>query len=63
MIVDCHAHLVPQALLGERLMMGSDVPFPIGDDEPTKIVAAVGLSAAQISAINGGTAAKVFRIK
>ena len=46
----------------DRLMMGSDVPFPIGDDEPMKIVDAAGLGAAQVAAINGGTAAKVFRM-
>jgi aminocarboxymuconate-semialdehyde decarboxylase len=46
----------------ERLMMGSDKPFPIGDMEPTKIVAAAGLSPAQVSSINGGLAAKLFRI-
>ena len=44
-------------------MMGSDVPFLIGDDEPTKLVAASGLSAAQVAAINGDTAEKVLRIK
>ena len=31
----------------ERLMMGSDMPFPIGDSEPMKIVAEAGLSPAQ----------------
>ena len=46
----------------ERLMMGSDMPFPIGDTEPMKIVAAAGLSAAQADSINGGLAAKLFRI-
>src|SRR5215471_6062039 len=51
------------AMLGtERLMMGSDSPFPIGDTEPTKIVAAAGLSADQVAAVNGGLAKKVFRI-
>jgi len=53
---------VVEMIGSERLMMGSDVPFPIGDDEPTKIVSAAGLNAAQVSAINGGTASKVFRI-
>src|SRR5262249_62308848 len=47
------------AMLGtERLMMGSDSPFPIGDTEPTRIVAAAGLNADQIAAINGGAAEK-----
>jgi aminocarboxymuconate-semialdehyde decarboxylase len=46
----------------ERLMMGSDMPFPIGDSEPMKIVAAAGLSAAQTASINGGLAARLFKI-
>ena len=41
-------------------MMGSDMPFPIGDTEPTKIVADAGLDAAQTASINGGLAAKLF---
>ncbi len=47
----------------QRLMMGSDMPFPIGDTEPTKIVAAAGLTAAQTASINGGLAARLFRIQ
>ena len=51
------------AMLGaDRLMMGSDMPFPIGDDEPTKIIAAAGLKADQVASINGGLAARLFRI-
>jgi aminocarboxymuconate-semialdehyde decarboxylase len=46
----------------ERLMMGSDMPFPIGDLEPLKIVAEAGLSAAQVASINGGLAQKLFKI-
>lgn len=46
----------------ERLMMGSDMPFPIGDAEPMKIVAAAGVDAAMAARINGGTAAAVFRL-
>ena len=45
----------------DRLMMGSDMPFPIGDLEPMKIVAAAGLSAAQAASINGGLAARLFK--
>jgi aminocarboxymuconate-semialdehyde decarboxylase len=52
------------AMLGaDRLMMGSDSPFPIGDMEPTKIVAAAGLSPSQVEAVNGGLATKLFGIK
>jgi aminocarboxymuconate-semialdehyde decarboxylase len=46
----------------ERLMMGSDMPFPIGDTEPAKIVGAAGLSQAQQDSINGGLAARLFCI-
>jgi aminocarboxymuconate-semialdehyde decarboxylase len=47
----------------ERLMMGSDMPFPIGDSEPTRIVTDAGLSAAQTASINGGLAARLFHIQ
>jgi len=47
----------------ERLMMGSDMPFPIGDSEPLKIVAEADLSKAQTDSINGGLAARLFRIQ
>jgi aminocarboxymuconate-semialdehyde decarboxylase len=46
----------------ERLMMGSDMPFPIGDSEPMKIVAGAGLSPAQTASINGALAARLFKI-
>jgi aminocarboxymuconate-semialdehyde decarboxylase len=46
----------------ERLMMGSDSPFPIGDMQPTKIVEQAGVSAAQAVSINGGLAQKLFGI-
>ncbi len=47
----------------ERLMMGSDMPFPIGDTEPMKIVADAKLPKAQSDSINGGLAARLFRIQ
>jgi aminocarboxymuconate-semialdehyde decarboxylase len=47
----------------ERLMMGSDMPFPIGDAEPMRIVAAAGLSKPQTDSINGGLAARLFKIQ
>jgi aminocarboxymuconate-semialdehyde decarboxylase len=46
----------------ERLMMGSDSPFPIGDMQPAKIVEQAGVTAAQAASINGGLAEKVFGI-
>jgi aminocarboxymuconate-semialdehyde decarboxylase len=54
---------VVEILGADRLMLGSDMPFPIGDDEPAKIVAAAGLRADQIASINGGLAARLFRIQ
>jgi aminocarboxymuconate-semialdehyde decarboxylase len=51
------------AMIGaDRVMMGSDMPFPIGDEQPTKIVAAAGLAPDQVASINGGLAQKLFRI-
>jgi aminocarboxymuconate-semialdehyde decarboxylase len=44
----------------DRLMMGSDMPFPIGDLEPLKIVADAKLTPEQSASINGGLAAKLF---
>ena len=38
----------------DRVMMGSDMPFPIGDDEPMKIVNAAGLQPDQVASITGG---------
>jgi aminocarboxymuconate-semialdehyde decarboxylase len=46
----------------DRMMLGSDMPFPIGDEEPTKIVAAAGLDPDQVASINGTLAAKLFRL-
>src|SRR5262245_1961718 len=46
----------------DRVMLGSDMPFPIGDEEPMKIVAAAGLKPDQVASINGGPAQKLFRI-
>jgi aminocarboxymuconate-semialdehyde decarboxylase len=46
----------------DRVMMGSDMPFPIGDEAPAKIVAAAGLKPDQVASINGGLAAKLFRL-
>jgi aminocarboxymuconate-semialdehyde decarboxylase len=53
---------VIQMMGTERLMMGSDMPFPIGDTGPMKIVAAAGLTPAQTASINGGLAARLFHI-
>jgi aminocarboxymuconate-semialdehyde decarboxylase len=54
---------VVEMMGADRLMMGSDMPFPIGDTEPMKIVAAAGLSKDRAASINGGLAARLFRIQ
>jgi aminocarboxymuconate-semialdehyde decarboxylase len=46
----------------EHLMMGSDMPFPIGDAEPARIVVEAGLSKQQIASINGGLAVRLLAI-
>lgn len=44
----------------DRIMMGSDMPFPIGDLAPLKIVAETNFTDAERTAINGGLAQKLF---
>jgi aminocarboxymuconate-semialdehyde decarboxylase len=46
----------------DRVMMGSDMPFPIGDEKPAKIVTAAGLKSDAVASITGGLAQKLFRI-
>jgi aminocarboxymuconate-semialdehyde decarboxylase len=54
---------VVEMIGADRLMLGSDMPFPIGDDEPASVVAASGLTDDQVARINGALAATLFRIK
>jgi aminocarboxymuconate-semialdehyde decarboxylase len=44
----------------ERIMMGSDMPFPIGDLAPMQIVEKTSFSAAERDSINGNLAAKLL---
>jgi aminocarboxymuconate-semialdehyde decarboxylase len=46
----------------EKVMLGSDHPFPIGDDTPVKVVDETPLSAHERRAILGETALRLFRI-
>ena len=52
--------LLAEVVGADRIMLGSDAPFPIGDLAPMKVVAAAGFSAEQAQAINGGLAEKLF---
>lgn len=44
----------------DRIMMGSDMPFPIGDLEPKKIVAETSFSEGERASINGGLAQRLL---
>lgn len=46
----------------DRIVLGSDYPFTIGDLEPSRVVENSGLDEAARTAILGGTAARLFRI-
>jgi aminocarboxymuconate-semialdehyde decarboxylase len=52
--------LLAEVVGADRIMLGSDAPFPIGDLAPMMVVAAAGFSAEQAQAINGGLAEKLF---
>jgi aminocarboxymuconate-semialdehyde decarboxylase len=47
----------------EKIMLGSDQPFPIGDPEPRKVVEGATLSEALKKGILGETAQRVFRVR
>ncbi|MBR0684318.1 amidohydrolase [Bradyrhizobium manausense] len=44
----------------DRIMMGSDMPFPIGDSAPLKIVRETSFTDAERASVNGGLALKLF---
>jgi aminocarboxymuconate-semialdehyde decarboxylase len=46
----------------ERIMMGSDMPFPIGDLAPARIIEETGFSAAEQEAMRGGLARKLLNL-
>jgi aminocarboxymuconate-semialdehyde decarboxylase len=47
----------------DKVVLGSDFPFGIGDPDPCGIVAATALTEAERSAILGGNAARIFHIE
>lgn len=47
----------------DRVMLGSDAPFPIGDPEPKKVVEMAGFTPEQRAKILGITAQSVFRLR
>lgn len=47
----------------DKIMLGSDWPFPIGDFAPRKVVEAADLSDADRRAVLGGNAARIFALE
>jgi aminocarboxymuconate-semialdehyde decarboxylase len=47
----------------DRVMLGSDYPFGIGDPDPCTVIDATVLTAAERNAILGGTAARIFHVE
>ena len=56
-------HFICDAAGHDKVMMGSDYPFSVGDLEPLKIVEAAKFGAKERTAITSGTAAALFNIK
>ena len=46
-----------------KIMMGSDMPFPIGDLEPQKLIHSAHVDEAEKKAMLGGTAQGIFRVR
>jgi aminocarboxymuconate-semialdehyde decarboxylase len=44
----------------ERIMLGSDMPFPIGDLAPATIIAEAGFAGAEAQSMTGGLAQRLF---
>jgi aminocarboxymuconate-semialdehyde decarboxylase len=62
-VFDVRALRLLLALAGnDKVMLGSDYPFPIGDWEPVKIIDALGLNEGERGAIAGATAAGLFNV-
>src|SRR5262245_40954182 len=52
--------LLAEVVGADRIMLGSDAPFPIGDLAPRKVVDAAGFSNDEKRSINGGLAERLF---
>jgi hypothetical protein len=44
-------------------MLGSDMPFPMGDPAPRRVIDGAGLSAEEKQETLGATAQRVFRVR
>lgn len=59
---DALAYLLAKAGTG-KVMLGSDMPFPIGDPDPLKVVGECGLAAAAREDLLSRTAQAIFRVR
>lgn len=46
----------------DRLLLGTDYPFPVADPDPVGLYAQAGFAAAEVQAMAGGTAQALFRL-
>ena len=46
----------------EHVLLGTDLPFDMGDEDPVATVRGLGLDAAATGAILGGNAARLFHL-
>jgi aminocarboxymuconate-semialdehyde decarboxylase len=52
--------LLVDTMGAERVLLGSDFPFPLGEEEPGKLIRDSDLTNAQKTALLGGNAARLF---
>jgi aminocarboxymuconate-semialdehyde decarboxylase len=55
-------HFLCDVAGSDKVVLGSDYPFPIGDPEPARVVEETPLTEAERRAILGGPAARIFHI-
>jgi aminocarboxymuconate-semialdehyde decarboxylase len=63
-LFDVNALRLVCAMAGvDKIVLGTDYPFPIGDFEPMNIVDALSLTDAERTSIAAGTAMRLFNIE
>jgi len=62
MFEPCALRFLCDTVGADKIMLGSDYPFGIGDPEPRRIVEETSLTEAERQAILGGNAARIFHV-
>jgi len=52
-----------QKVGADRVMLGSDYPFPIGDPDPRAVIETAGFDTTDVAAMLDGTATRLFRLR